>query len=40
MFPFTVQETVIILALAGIVVSIFMAALGIVEMIAKRPKNS
>jgi len=39
-FPFTTQEVVIILALAGIVVSIFMAVLGIVEMIAKRPKNS
>jgi len=40
MFPFTVQETIVIVALSGIVVSIFMAVLGIIEMIAKRPKNS
>ena len=40
MFPFTMQETIVIVALSGIVVSIFMAVLGIIEMIAKRPKNS
>ena len=39
-FPFTTQETVIILALAGIVVSIFMAVLGIGEMIEKKFKKS
>ena len=40
MFPFTVQETVIILALAGIVVAIALAITGIGEMIEKRIKKS
>jgi len=40
MFPFTTQETIIIIALAGIVVSFVLAVGGIADMIEKRLKKS
>ena len=40
MFPFTLQETIVIVSLSGIVVGFYLAVTGLAEMIEKKFRKS